>query len=50
MLTRMVFAVAIMPAMLWLAFPDRAGIGVVAVAAACFAAALAAIEAGRAGR
>jgi len=50
MLTRMVFAVAIMPAMLWLAFPDRAGIGVVAVAAACLAAALAAIEAGRAGR
>lgn len=50
MLTRIVFVVAIVLALLSLLFPDRPGIGVMAVAAACFAAVLAAIEAGRAGR
>jgi hypothetical protein len=49
-LTRIVFFVAILQALLSLAFPDGAGIRVMAVAVACFAAVLAAIEAGRAGR
>jgi hypothetical protein len=50
MLTRIAFVVAVVLALLSLVFPDRGGIGVIAVAAACFAAVLAAIEAGRAGR
>ena len=50
MLTRIVFVVAVLLALLSLVFPGAAGIGIVAVAAVCFAAVLAAIEAGRAGR
>ncbi len=50
MLTRIVFVVAVVLALLSLAFPDRGGIGVIAVAAVCFATVLAAIEAGRVGR
>ncbi len=50
MLTRIVFVVAIMLALLSLALPERVAIGVVAVAAVCFASVLAAIDAGRAGR
>jgi hypothetical protein len=50
MLTRIVFAVAILLALLSLVLPDRAAIGVVAVAAVCFVSVLAAIDAGRAGR
>ncbi len=50
MLTRIAFVVAVMLALLSLGLSDRGGIYVAAVAAACFAAVLAAIEAGRAGR
>jgi hypothetical protein len=50
MLTRIVFVVAVVLALLSLVFPDRGGIYAVALAAVCFAAVLAAIEAGRAGR
>jgi hypothetical protein len=50
MLTRIVFVVAIMLALLSLILPELAAIGVVAVAALCFASVLAAIDAGRAGR
>jgi hypothetical protein len=50
MLTRVVFVVAVVLALLSLVLQDRGGIYVVAVAAICFAAVLAAIEAGRAGR
>jgi len=50
MLTRIVFVVAIAVALLSLALPDRTAIGIAAVGVACFAAVLAAIEAGRAGR
>jgi hypothetical protein len=50
MLSRIVFVVAIMLALLSLALPERAAIGVVAVAAVCFASVLAAIDAGRVGR
>jgi hypothetical protein len=50
MLTRIAFVVAIMLALLSLGFSDRGGIYVAAVATVCFAAMLAAIEAGRAGR
>jgi hypothetical protein len=49
MLTRISFVVAIMLTFLLLAIPDRAAIGVMAGAAACFAAVLAARKAGRAG-
>jgi hypothetical protein len=50
MLTRIVFVVALLLALLSLVFPRVGGIAVVAIEAACFAAVLAAIEAGRAGR
>jgi hypothetical protein len=50
MLTQIVFVLAVTLALLSLAIPERAAIGVVAVAAVCFAAVLAAIDAGRAGR
>jgi hypothetical protein len=50
MLTRIAFVATITLAFLSLAFPSHAEIGVAAVAAACFAAVLAAIEAGRTGR
>jgi hypothetical protein len=50
MLTRVVFVVAIVLALLSLVLPEREAIGVVAVAAVCFTAVLAAIDAGRAGR
>ena len=50
MLTRIVFVVATLLALLSLVLPERAAMGVVAVAAVCFASVLAAIDAGRAGR
>lgn len=50
MRTRIAFVVAVGLALLSLAAPGHAGIGVMAIAAVCFAALLAAIEAGRAGR
>jgi hypothetical protein len=50
MLTRIVFVVAVILAVLSLVLPERAAIGAVAVAAVCFASVLAAIDAGRAGR
>lgn len=50
MLTRIAFVVTIMLALLSMALPDRTEFGAMAVAAGCFAAVLAAIEAGRAGR
>lgn len=50
MLTRIAFVVAVVLALLSLGLPGEAGIGVMAMAAVCFAALLAAIEAGRAGR
>jgi hypothetical protein len=50
MLTRIVFIVAILLALLSLVLPERAAIGVMAIAAVCFASVLAAIDAGRAGR
>jgi hypothetical protein len=50
MLTRIAFVVAIVLSLLSLVFSDRGGIYIAAVAAVCFAAVLAAIEAGRAGR
>jgi hypothetical protein len=50
MLTRIAFVVAVVLALLSLGLPSQAGIGVMAIAAVCFAALLAAIEAGRSGR
>jgi hypothetical protein len=50
MLTRIAFVVAVGLALLSVGLPDQAGVGVMAIAAVCFAALLAAIEASRAGR
>ena len=50
MLIRIVYAVAILLALLTLALPGRGGIQAAAVAVACLTAILAAIEAGRIGR
>jgi len=50
MLTRIAFVAAIVLALLSVALPDRPTIGVMALAAGCFGAVLAAIEAGRSGR
>src|SRR5689334_10968132 len=50
MLTRIAFVIAITLALLTLALPSIDALRVVAVAAGCFAAVFAAIEAGRAGR
>ncbi len=50
MLTRIVFVVAVVLTLLSLVFGGQPGIGVFAAVAVCFAAVLAAIEAGRAGR